>query len=201
MVNCGCHGARRPVKLEHMENDPQKPFAGADWSAWEWKWRQIWRARLINDPGAALFASPLLFVPAAISGNRLLLALTAGAWVIGQVGSGLAVFVGDRFDDDRPTGAAFWRAAVGQAAGLIPWLLLPLAWPSLTTWGLLLLVPTLAAWSLACLSLSAGEGTSLLARFGNSPFRGLVLAIGGIWAFVGFVIGLVLLIKALHPLS
>lgn len=162
--------------------------------------RFVLRTLVNTRARSGLFVSPLLYVPAAISGNRVFLAIISVVWMTAQVLFGVVLLVGDMPDDPRPRGVAFWQALAGLAVGLAPWVALPLIWTSLTTWQLLLLVPALTAWGVASLIWSAGDGASLGKRMMTSELTILAPVIGGLWAFAAFVIGLVLLVKASHPL-
>lgn len=182
-----------------MANDHPEPLEASNPPGWTFL-RSVLRAAAHTRAAGGQYVAPLLYVPAAISGNRLFLAIIAGAWTISQLLFGVVILIGDEPDDPRPSGVAFWQALAGLVVGAAPWLVLPFAWTSLTTGGLLLLVPALAVWGVASLIWSAGEGASLGDRIMTSPLRILAPVMGGLWAFAAFVVGLVLLIKAAHPL-
>jgi len=187
-----------------MTNDPEtsltkarlqaRQLASSDGAAWGGS-----RAAL-DRIAAAPYVVPLLYVAAAASGNRGFLAVLVTMTALGYFASGRDLFAPDHSDDEPVRGSAMWTALGWQAAGLAPWLVLPLIWSSLSTPRLTLALPLLAAWGMAGLLLSDGKGATLWARGRTSRYGLLVVISGGLWAFALLIVGLILLIKASHPL-
>jgi hypothetical protein len=154
--------------------------------------------KLLARPAVCVFVAPLLYVPGAISGNRDLLAIVGGSWVVGQIACSLVLYLGDRNDSRR---AVSWWAALGLISGLAPWLLLTQFWPRLSTTGIALIMPALAVFWVSVAVIGSGEGSTLRARVRTSPYREGAAVLAALFGFVAFIVGLVLLIKALRPLA
>jgi hypothetical protein len=195
-----------PAKLEQMMNiapGPGGDSATNERAPYSWA-RGLWR-RLVLDPSSGVFALPLLYIPAALYGNRMLLAVIAGAWVIAQVANGVGLIVPDPYfpgqTEGYPRGAAVRPAILAQLVGLAPWLLVPFAWSSLSTAALLVALPLAAAWGTAWLTISGGEGPGLLTRCRASLYREMAVVVAGLFGFAAFILLVIFAIKALHPLA
>jgi hypothetical protein len=179
-------------------DDPTHPPASVDVSpSITSRIQRDGRSWFLARPSLGIFVAPFLYVPAAISANRSFLAIVAGVWLLGQVTAGILLLIGDG-DDETPTGMG---PAIGaQLIGIAPWVPLIFAWSALTTMVLTGLLPLLAAWGTLALLISGGAGARLGQRIRGSTYRLVALVTTGVFGFAGFVVALMLLIKALHPL-
>ena len=149
---------------------------------------------------ASPYLEPIFYVVLVAWGDRSFLGLFFALVWMGYLATGIALLIPGVVRDQPPRGPAMLTALAWQAAGLAPWLVLPLVWSSLTTSALIVAFPIFAAWGMAGLLFADGEGTSLKARARTSECRILAMIAGGLWAFALFVAGLIVIIKASHPL-
>lgn len=151
--------------------------------------------RQMNYGASALFVAPFFFAVAAAGNSRPWLALTVLTWIFGQIFSGLLLFFGGD-PEPPPKGAIRF-----QLLGFGPWIVLPLLWSAIPTIGLLWLVLAMCAWSQSLLFLSGGRGETLRERAETSDCRLDAIVVVSLYGFVGLILGLILLIRAFHPLA
>lgn len=183
--------------MVNMDQQPPPVGKGASFAA---RVSREGRFRFLENPSGGVLVAPLFYVPAAIAADRTFLAVVAGVWVIGQVTGGILLLIGDDdFEDEAPL--ATGPALLAQIVGLAPWVAVMVTWSLWTTPALTGLVALLAIWGGMAVLISGGNGDTLGQRIRASTYRGVAIVTAGLFGFAGFIVGLILLIKALHSAS
>ena len=194
--------------MERMENDQDASLATAKVKA------AIQRLRPQSTGGPDSRASgsrleflimmpimnPIFFVIGAARADESLLGTFMLLTWAGYLVNGLVFYFPGEIREQPLEGQAARTALIWQVVGLLPGLGLAPIWSSLSTGGMIAVYPALCVWMTVCLLFAFGQGAIPWERARTSDYRIMAMIAGGLWVFALFIVGLVLLVKAAHPL-